>query len=269
MFSAAGKHDHAKKIMNKINELVKSRWILLYLIFVEGFVSIAVEVLVMRQLTPFVGTSVVVTSIIIGIVLLFMAIGYWSGGLHQKHFYDVLNRNFVWAAIFIGVGLAYPFVSYFFSVLPSTWVLMELVLYLLLIISPLVYLLGQTIPLTMNLVKQENIVGATGGKVLFLSTVGSFFGSVLTTLLLVEFLGVAWSIFINFSLLFSLILLSPSRRHHYLYLSLGPALFLLVFVVNVVFEQRYFVATTNYGNYQVEVERSATGDNGKTLSINN
>jgi hypothetical protein len=41
-----------------------------------------------------------------------------------------------------------------------------LTLYLLFIIAPLVYFLGQTIPLTMNLVKQEHLAGAIGGKVI-------------------------------------------------------------------------------------------------------
>lgn len=262
--------NHAKNIMNKINNLIKSPWILLYLIFIEGFVSVAVEILLIRQLTPFVGTSVIVTSIIIGIFLLFLAIGYWRGGLYRSDFYHVLSRNFIWSMIFIGVGLAYPFIEvFFYAGLFGQATLIALVVYLLLIVSPLVYFLGQTIPLTMNLVKQENVTGATGGKVLFLSTVGSFFGAILTTLLLIEFFGVAWSIFVNFCLILSLVLLLPKQFKYYLYLALIPALVVLVFMINVAFEQRHFVLTTNYANYEVQNDIAADGAFGKILKINN
>lgn len=54
---------------------------LLYgILILEGFVTISVEILTIRQLIPFYGNSVIITSIIIGIFLLFLAFGYWRGG---------------------------------------------------------------------------------------------------------------------------------------------------------------------------------------------
>ena len=138
----------------------------------------------------------------------------------------------------------------------------------------MVYFLGQTIPITMNLVKQEyniKIVGEIGGKVLFLSTIGSFFGSILTTLLLMEFFGVAVTVFINFSLLIFLILTLSFDKEKIL----GTGFFLLllisvVYLINVFFEQRYFIKTTNYANYNLEYNVAIPfGRTGNILYINN
>ena len=134
------------------------------------------EVLVIRQLIPFVGNSVIVTSLIIGIFLLFLAIGYWRGGQYRSDYRQILLTNFTKAAICLGLGLSYAFTHLFFQAmriyvaLPP---LFDLSIYLLLIIAPLVYILGQTVPITTNLFKGQT-VGAISGKVLYLSTLGSF-----------------------------------------------------------------------------------------------
>lgn len=242
--------------MNIINNIEKRKnAFLLLIIIIEGFVSVAAEILVIRQLIPEVGSSVVVTSLIIGVFLLFLALGYWRGGVYQKDFYDILKRNFIIAASIFGVGLSYLFIAIFFqtfSLFLKIPAIIILVLYLLLIISPLVYLFGQTIPITMNLVKQEKLVGTIGGKVLFLSTVGSFFGAVLTTLLLMENLGVAWTVMINALLLLLLVFLMPLEKNKRIF-TLGSILVISIFIylANVTIEKSYFVATTNYANYHV------------------
>ena len=197
-------------------EYTISIFFLYFLLFIEGFVSIAVEILTIRQLTPFVGSSVIVTSLIIGIFLLFLSFGYWRGGLYQNKFIPVLKKNFIWAALFIGFGLSYLFLDSFFNLanyLPTQNSLVILTLYLLVITAPMVYFLGQTIPITMNLAKKEKMVGTIGSKVLFLNTLGSFLGSVLTTLLLIDFLGVAATVFINFGLMIILVLYTISQTN--------------------------------------------------------
>lgn len=269
------------ELSENINRNICSSYLLSIIIILEGFISVAVEILAIRQLIPFAGTSVVVTSLIIGIFLLFLAIGYWRGGVYTENFYAILRRNFLWAAIFVGIGMSYIFVAYFFAVvyLLLTSMLWILTLYLVLIIAPLVYFLGQTIPLTMNLVKQEHLTGATGGKVLFWSTVGSFFGAVLTTLCLMEFFGVAWTVYINALLLLflftSLIFFDGENNKNK-----NPAvsiIFLLVlagiiYIVNIGVEKNYFVTTNNYANYLVQenvtFNNNDRSEPGKMLQIN-
>src|SRR5690349_6317698 len=84
------------------------------IIVIEGFVSIAIEILTIRQLLPVAGGSVIVTSLVIGIFLLFLALGYRQGGKQQQNLAYLLRRNFLVAAVWLGVGLSYIFIYTFF-----------------------------------------------------------------------------------------------------------------------------------------------------------
>src|SRR3990167_1675302 len=91
-------------------------WVSLFLIiFLEGFISISVEILTIRQMVPVVGNSVIVTSLIIGIFLLFLAIGYYRGGFYRENYTKILQRNFLLSAVFLGLGLSYFFIRIFFN----------------------------------------------------------------------------------------------------------------------------------------------------------
>ena len=154
-------------------------FLLLVIILLEGFVTISVEILTIRQLMPVVGNSVLVTSLIIGVFLLFLAYGYKRGGDYTSGYREKLQSNFTIAAVLTGTGLSYTFITFFFGgayYFLKMYILVTLTAYLLLVIAPIVYLLGQTVPITVNLFKHENekSIGAISGKVLHLSTMGSF-----------------------------------------------------------------------------------------------
>lgn len=241
---------------------------LLIILLLEGFITISVEVITIRQLLPFYGGSVLITSIIIGVFLLFLALGYWRGGSYQQHFFKQLSRNFALSLLWIGIGLSYTFVAYFYylsAVIIGLPFLVSLCCYLLLALAPVVYWLGQTVPLTTNLFSQEQRVSHISGRALFLSTVGSFLGALLTSLLLFQYLGVAWTVVINCLLLFLLVLYL--RKHTQLsflpLVALALGLFFIV-MVNINTEQALFEETNNYGNYRV-VE---TTEFSKILQIN-
>lgn len=245
---------------------------LFLIILIEGFVSVACEILVIRQLLPQVGSSVIITSLIIGVFLLFLAVGYWRGGLYTENFYAILKRNFILGTLLLGIGLSYLFITFFFSLFTTIFGLKPIIilsLYLILIIAPLVYLFGQTIPITMNLVKEEVLVGAIGGKVLFLSTIGSFFGSILTTLLLMENLGVAWTVVINSLFLLYLCFLLPEKIKQKINTTLFSIIIvLLLYLVNIYFEKSYFLATTSYANYHLINNAKIENSSGRILEIN-
>lgn len=80
---------------------------ILMIILLEGFVTISLEILTIRQLIPMVGNSIIVTSLIIGIFLLCLAYGYRAGGLQNKNLIESLQRNFLCSAMGIGIGLSY------------------------------------------------------------------------------------------------------------------------------------------------------------------
>lgn len=241
---------------------------LLIILLIEGFISISVEILTIRQLLPFFGGSVVITSVIIGVFLLFLSIGYWRGGGYQQNYFKQLSQNFTLSMVWLGIGLSYHLIAMFYYLcvyqahLP---LLVSLFLYLLLVLAPVVYWLGQTIPLTMNLFRHQHRASYMSGRALFLSTIGSFLGSLLTTLLLFQYLGVAWTIVINSLLLFTLIIYMRVESQ----LSAGflcLLLLLLVFIgiVNLDSDKMQFIRTNNYANYQV-IKPSAFS---KLLQIN-
>lgn len=239
---------------NQIQSQAIDNHVLYLIILLEGFVTIAFEILTIRQLIPVVGNSVVVTSLIIGIFLLFLAYGYRKGGTYTSNYISIIKYNFTVAAFGVGVGLSYGFIKAFFLLTAKLFwgnVFISLILYLLIITAPLVYLLGQTVPITLNLCKQPYSVGALGGKVLHISTLGSFLGAVLTSLLLMNYLGVAWTVFINYFILAVLVLmlLELPREINYLFLLVASGV--LVYGTNIYLEKKLFVLTDNYANYQV------------------
>lgn len=248
--------------------------LILLIVLLEGFVTISAEILTIRQLIPFVGSSVVVTSVIIGVFLLFLAYGYRAGGRVQSGHANILKRNFLWAAGLLGVGLSYFFIYFWFAlwksfVSPND--LFPLISYLLMITAPLVYVLGQTVPLTLHLFPDAQAIktGALGGRILHVNTLGSFLGAVLTSVLLFSLLGVGWTVAINTCVLLALaIFLGGSQKQ--LMACLGVTLVALpvAIVLNVHIENTHFLKANHYANYRVSTI-STPFESYKRLEVNN
>jgi spermidine synthase len=241
--------------MKKGEKYSMSEFTLLVIILIEGFVTISAEILTIRQLLPVVGNSVVVTSLIIGVFLLFLAYGYRRGGQYKGGYISILKRNFTISAILLGVGLSYAFIDVFFYLFQryvTSELLFALSAYLLLVTAPLVYVLGQTVPMTMNLIKSAKTIGEIGGKILHLSTVGSFLGAVLTSVLLMNYFGVAWTVVCNVVLLMliTFLLLSIKQADLIRGISLCSIL-VIVYGLNVEIEKHFFLKTNAYADYQV------------------
>lgn len=246
-------------------------YLLPLIILIEGFVSIAIEILTIRQLLPVVGGSVIVTSLIIGIFLLFLALGYERGGKASGNLPGILQRNFLIVATIAGIGLSYVFIEFFFLTVfaftPN--LVLPLIIYLLIILAPMIYLLGQTLPITINLAKQEGSVGKLAGRTLGLSTLGSFLGAILTTLVLMHFFGVAWTVFGVSGLLLLLAISLCQRQSLVMTYVKATAVLTLTFMLNICSEQLLFRATTNYANYRVLNHTNSTlPDSANLLMIN-
>jgi len=229
-------------------------WIVLLLIFIEGFVSISIEILTLRQITPFVGNTIVITTTVIGFFLLALAFGYMRGGQRHGAGLRQMVNNFVIASLFAGVGLSYLFIEMTFQSLAAVGLpgYVTLVIYLILITSPAVYLLGQTIPLATRLFKSGG-VSQISGRVLFLSTIGSFVGAIGTAAILFMTIGVAHTVFITFSALIvcALIIEAKTAQRVQVFITLFVGM-LAIYIINVDHENSRFISSNAYAYVEID-----------------
>jgi predicted membrane-bound spermidine synthase len=253
---------------------LRTALVLPLIILIEGFVSISIEILAIRQLLPVAGGSVIVTSLIIGVFLLFLALGYQQGGKLKLDPQKVLQNNFFIAGIWAGVGLSYFFVTVFFyyiEKITGPHLVYPLIAYLVIILAPLIFILGQTVPIIMNMVRQNRSAGIIGGNMLGLSTLGSFLGATLTTLVLMHYLGVAWTLVINFIFIESLVLiLTTNRSSFFTYSFIILLSAIVIYLFNISVEKSLEIKSNNYGNYQIldQSKLKLLAPNEKILMIN-
>jgi len=247
--------------------------VLYAIIAIEGFVSIATEILCMRQISVFMGNSVLVSSIIIGVYLLALSYGYKRGSEYVDNLTTILSRNLIYASGFLGIGLSYWFIYVFFALAEKILhqgSMFALIAYLSVIIAPLVYFLGQTVPITMNLIQHDQRAGAIGGRVLHLSALGSFFGAISTTVLFMHYLGVKWTVMINCGLLILAVglLYSKANTLKHSIISL-VAMLPIVFFVNQQEKLISPLASNEYSNYIIIPDHKLNDNRvGSILAVN-
>lgn len=219
------------------------------ILFVEGFVSLAYQMLYIKQITPYVGNSVEVVSWIVGVFLIALAVGYKVGGRTVPDVAKSLSRNFLIAATLGGICLSFLFVEAIFNsfskVIPPYYLM---ILYCFFIVAPTTFVLGQTIPLMTNYIKGST-VSEISGNVLFLSTVGSFLGAIVTTNVILKYFGVSTTIVVSASLLLILnIIISDSKKFAIFLFALGVY---SLHIINNKYENISYVATNQYASYEV------------------
>lgn len=234
------------------------------ILFIEGFISVSIQIFIMRQLVPFIGSSVVAMSMVVSIFLLALAVGYVVGGNRRNNYEQVLARNFLIASAIIGICFSYPFVGLFFEGMLFGSILNGF-LYLLLFLFPVVFVLGQTIPIMTNYVKEDGVAKIAGFS-LALNTIGSVFGGLLTSLVFLYFFGVAKTVMLVVA---GLVLLSFYVFRNKLNAFASILIVVFSFYANVYFENINFVKTNHYTNYNVVNVSSFPNKDDKILIMNN
>ena len=165
-------------------------------VFFAGCTSLAVELTASRLLGNYFGSSNLVWATIIGLVLIYLSIGYTIGGKwadrspNFKTFFSIL----LWASLLIGlVPLASrPILraaSQAFDQLQVAELIGSFVSVLLLFSLP-VTLLGTASPFAVRLaIDDKESSGKIAGKIYALSTLGSFIGTFLPVLVLIPIFG--------------------------------------------------------------------------------
>ena len=164
-------------------------------VFFSGLTSLALEMSASRLLGGVFGTSNLVWASIIGLILIYLAAGYFLGGYwadrspYQKTFYKIL----IWAGLSI---IFIPIVSKpilrmaanAFDALQLGAMFGSFLSVIILFIIP-VTLLGTISPFAIRLAVNMENAGKISGKLYAISTLGSFFGTFLPDLVLIPIIG--------------------------------------------------------------------------------
>ncbi len=219
--------------------------LLFAIVFIEGYCSLGAEVIALRRLIPHVGSSIVVTAPTIGFFLLALALGYHAGSRVAADYRAVVSRNFLMAAVLMGIGLSASGVEAIFGGAPA---LFAYLIFVGGVLCPQAWLLGQTVPILTNLMRAERS-GEAAGRALYWSTLGSFLGSVTLSLGMMQLFGV-WSAV----LLGALLLVTGAalvERPQALTIGLLAGVSLLALVANLGDRQRVDTAYADYTVQQV------------------
>ncbi|PCK00480.1 MAG: hypothetical protein COA45_01490 [Zetaproteobacteria bacterium] len=239
--------------MIRINQTL----LLFTIIVIEGYIVLATELLAIRQTIPYVGSGTDTVSIIIAAVLMPLAFGYQYGGQFKQKkifgYYVTIRKklilNILIASLILLIGMSYKYMKLFFGWLPQIGIedrLVQTSIYSAIFLVLPIYLLGQTVPLISNLFSKEKLSQITG-KMLFFSTVGSFLGAILSTLLLMPTIGVHHTVSLNFVLLAMLvIMLSKDKKSIPVFLSITIALFAMGFNSNTLLRKDHVKKNNQY-----------------------
>jgi len=178
-----------------------------FTVFISGMTTLAAEFGASRLLGNVFGTSNVVWAVIIGLILIYLTAGYFIGGKwadrspHPRTMYAIL----AWGALTLGIvpfaagpvlrAAADAFDNLQVGVLAGSFVAV------LVLFTVPVTLLGMASPFAIRVCMEDTSrAGNVAGSIYGISTIGSFIGSFLPTLVLIPTIGTTRT-FLVFSVL--------------------------------------------------------------------
>ena len=212
-------------------------------VFFSGMTALAVEMSASRLIGNVYGSSNLVWASVIGLILIYLSIGYWSGGkLADKNpGYDLFYEILMWASLSIALVpmasrpilrlTANAFDHYQISILVGSFITI-----LILFIIPVI-LLGMVSPFALKLVlKDTSEAGKTAGLLSAISTLGSFIGTFLPVLILIPLMG-TYRTFLFFGSLLMIVasvgLITYVGIKHWLKFSWMPVILLILWLFGV------------------------------------
>lgn len=197
--------------------------LLLAVVFLAGIGTLGIEMVMPRMLAPFFGTSQPIWAVVIGMTLVYLAVGYRLGGVlaDRRPDWRLLFQLIGWAGLSCAIipFIARPILSVAQGALRNVAAggfLAALIGVILLFAVP-VTLMAMVGPFAIRLqLRQAEDVeraGRTAGTISALSTIGSIIGTFLTVLVLIPTIGVASTLFLfaGFLVVLSLIGLRDPR----------------------------------------------------------
>lgn len=222
--------------------------------FIVGFTIISAMIITIRQLSPIIGENIIIMGITIATFIVGIYFGYNHDNKKLEHAKFAGQKNFLIIASLFVVGLSYTFIDFLDSIIkiinPNIPVLASLLIFLLIIILPIAYLIG----------KSKVFINTS-------SMIGVLFGSIITPIILMQYLGLQITIFIIF-LMFIYVSLENTFKQPRINLikAINLSYFLIIpigYYVNIFIDHKFFTVTNAYNNYKIIVNNKQ-----KILSIN-
>ena len=173
----------------------EGKW-LLTMVFASGMTTMAVEMSASRLLQPHFGDSLLVWANLIGLILIYVAVGAWLGGRWADRHPERATLYRITASAGFLIGLV-PFIAQPILRLAdlglrdfAASILLASFLGVVLLFALPVTLLGCVPPFALRLtVRDVGTSGGAAGRVYALSTGGSILGTFLSVLLLIPCIG--------------------------------------------------------------------------------
>lgn len=163
------------------------------IVFLSGAISMGLEIVAARVLSPYVGNSNIVWTSIIGVILISMSIGYWIGG---KRADSGADENTI-SSILLYSAVATSLISLLETVIVNKVaenigsLIISAILCAIAVFSIPSFLLAMISPIAVKIkINEKNNIGKTSGKISSLSTIGSIIGTFLMGFILIRHIGV-------------------------------------------------------------------------------
>jgi len=171
-------------------------WYLYFTVFISGMTTLGLELTASRLLGSVFGTSNLVWASIIGLILIYLTVGYFIGGrwADKSPYYTTMYKILAWGAFTAGLVplVARPVLR----VAADAFDLLQIgVLFgsftaVLVLFSVPVTLLGMISPFAIRLaITDPGKAGSISGRIYAISTLGSFIGTFLPVLVLIPLIG--------------------------------------------------------------------------------
>jgi len=176
-------------------------------VFITGMTTLAVEFAASRLLGNYFGASNLVWASIVGLILIYLTVGYFLGGrwADRSPEYGTFFKILCWGSFAVGLVpvIARPILSIASRAFDAlqVGVMAGSFIVVLILFSVPITLLGTASPFAIRLaITDPRTVGVTSGRVYAISTLGSFIGTFLPVLILIPWLG-TFRTFLFFSLI--------------------------------------------------------------------
>jgi spermidine synthase len=190
---------------------------------ISGLTIFVVEFAAIRLLAPAFGQSITIWSVVIGVILVALALGYWRGGLRGERSRDggPLYFSYGWAALWLlAAGLFGPRLLDLLVPrrgLPDGGLPLGFVGSLVataVLFGPPGYVLGQTSPFLIRLRTRPGHEGRTTGAIYGVGTLGSLLGCYLAPLVLLQTLGTSGTLVATSLALLAVAALGTTAARH-------------------------------------------------------